>query len=65
MATIRQLRKNQGLSATQLAAKAGVSKQTVDRIEAGRPPVSREYVAKVCLALGKQITDVEGLNISD
>ncbi len=63
--TIRQIRENQGLSAEELAVKAGVSAQTVYRIERGKQPVGRVYVARVCRALGVDIKDVEGLNIRD
>lgn len=60
--TIRQIRENQGLSVEELAVRAGVSAQTVYRIEQGKP-VSRVYVARVCNALGVSIAQVEGLNI--
>ena len=59
---IRQIRENQGLRVEELAVKAGVSAQTVYRIEQGKP-VSRVYVARVCVALGVRIEDVESLNI--
>lgn len=62
--TIREIRENQGLSVEALAVKANVSAQTVYRIEQGKA-VSRVYVARVCIALGTSIPQVEGLNIRD
>lgn len=60
--TIKEFRENQGLTVSELANKAGISQQTVYRIEAGQP-VSRVYVAKVCRALGISIEEVESVNI--
>ena len=62
--TIRQIRESQGLTPTQLAAKANVSAQTVYRIERG-DPVGRVYIARVCNALGVKMDEVEGLNFRD
>lgn len=62
--TIREIRENQGLTPTQLAAKANVSAQTVYRIERG-DPVGRVYIARVCNALGVKMEDVSGLNFRD
>jgi len=61
---IREIREKQGLTPTQLAAKANVSAQTVYRIERG-DPVGRVYIARVCNALGVQMENVEGLNFRD
>jgi transcriptional regulator with XRE-family HTH domain len=64
MPTIRQLREDAGLTTTELAAKAGVSVQTLYRIERGEP-VSRMYVARVCKALNVAPDMVQGLKIKD
>lgn len=60
--TIKELRENKGWSVSQLAQLAGVSQQTIYRIEAGNA-VSRVYVARVCNALNVDINKVDGLNL--
>lgn len=61
---LRALRKNQGLSRTELAYKAGVSEKTIYRVETGQP-VRRETLARICNVLGVSVNEVEGLNILD
>jgi predicted transcriptional regulator len=71
MATIRQMRRNAGLTAEDLAHLAGVSLSTITRIERGSPPVTRLTAGKVVRALSEYvkrditIEDVEGLQIKE
>lgn len=61
---LRQLRKNKGMSRTELAYKAGVSEKTIYRAETGQP-VRRETLARICKILEIGIEEVEGLKILD
>lgn len=69
MATIKQIRRDAGLTAEDLARLAGVSLSTVVRVERGRPPVTRLTAGKVLHALSERIgrtltvEDVEGLQL--
>jgi transcriptional regulator with XRE-family HTH domain len=58
MATLKELRERAGLTAGQLALKAGVSYQTVRRLERGER-VSRVYLLRVLNALGAREDDIE------
>lgn len=50
--TIKSLRKKLGLTQTQLAQKAGVSKPTIIKMERSKGPVMRPVFVCVCAALG-------------
>lgn len=71
VATIKQLRQEAGLSAFELAHLASVSLSTVNRLERGRPPVTRLTAGRVLHALSQHLgrpiamNDVEGLQLKD
>ena len=53
-----QLRREQGLSQEELAAKVGVTRQTIGMIEAGRFNPSLALCVAICRALGKTLNDL-------
>jgi transcriptional regulator with XRE-family HTH domain len=60
---LKALRKEQGLSAEQIARKANVSVRHLRRLEAGqRPNTSAVTLAKVALALGTTMEHLLGLD---
>lgn len=61
--TIKALRKNLGLTQTQLAEKAGVSKPTIIKLERGEKPAMRSMLVCVCLALGVEPEDVTNVKL--
>jgi DNA-binding XRE family transcriptional regulator len=71
LATLKQLRQEAGLSAFELAHLAGVSLSTVNRMERGRPPVTRLTAGRVLHALSERLgrpvpmSEVEGLQLKD
>lgn len=48
---IRRIRKNQGLSQTQLGEKAGLRQETISLIETGNPSTTMETILSVLAAL--------------
>ncbi len=50
-------RANQGLSASELAVKAGLGRQTVSRIEKGEAEPRIATIGKLAKALGKKVED--------
>ena len=71
MQTVKELRIEARLTVLQLAAQAGVSISSINRIEHAKNPVKRLVVSKVLhtlsQALGRQIKieDIEGLELAD
>lgn len=71
MTTMKQLRQEAGLSAFDLAHLANVSISTINRIERGRPAVTRLTVGRVLYALSQRLgrtiamKEVEGLQLKD
>jgi transcriptional regulator with XRE-family HTH domain len=69
--TVKELRIEARLTVLQLAAQAGVSISSINRIEHAKNPVKRLVVSKVLhtlsQALGRQIKieDIEGLELAD
>lgn len=69
--TVKDLRIEARLTVLQLAAQAGVSISSINRIEHSKNPVKRLVASKVLhtlsQALGRQIRieDVEGLELAD
>jgi transcriptional regulator with XRE-family HTH domain len=57
-ARVVQLREANGWSAEELARKAAIAVDTVERIEAGKKPVYRTSLAKVARALGVEIDEI-------
>lgn len=56
---VRLLRARRGLSQTQLAAKAGISRNHLWRIEKGdRPKVGADVLARIASALGVSLSDL-------
>ncbi len=58
-------RANQGLTAGELAEKAGLGRQTVSRIEKGEAEPRLQTVGKIAKALGRRVEDFkkeEGLS---
>jgi len=52
---IRRVRKEQGLSQEEMAAKAGVSQQLISRIEKGKENISLITLKKISKALGRKV----------
>lgn len=50
---LRELREVEGLSVQQLAERAGISRMTLWRLEAGRQQPSLEIAGKLAAALGR------------
>ncbi|MFK0172676.1 helix-turn-helix transcriptional regulator [Streptomyces sp. NPDC090306] len=57
-ALLVRTRIEQGLSQTQLASKAGMSRQTLCNAERGRSNLTPQNLQKVATALNKQISDL-------
>ena len=55
---IRALRVEKGLSQEELAARVGVTRQTIGMIEAGRFNPSLALCVAICRALGKTLNDL-------
>ena len=53
---LKEIRQNKLMSKTELSRKAGVSSQTIDRIENGMP-CRIETKRKIILALGLELSD--------
>ena len=58
--TMRKLRRDQGLSQTELARKAGLSRASVQRYEANDTTPSVDRIAKIAQALGTTIDNLIG-----
>ena len=56
-ARVRRIRMRQGMSIRQIAAMAGVGKNTVSRIEDGNP-TTLATLERVCAALGVQVAEI-------
>lgn len=52
---LRELREAQGLTATQLAERCGLSQPTISKIENGKWSVSLDILSKICEALGTRV----------
>lgn len=71
MATLKQIRREAGLTAEDLAHLAGVSLSTIVRMERGTPPVTRLTAGKVLHAISQHtgraiaLSDVEGLQLKE
>jgi|tagenome__1003787_1003787.scaffolds.fasta_scaffold19675137_1 transcriptional regulator with XRE-family HTH domain len=66
MARLRALRINRGLSQEQLAARAGVARYTLTRLETGKAKrVHPSTRLKIAAALGVTIADVDELREND
>lgn len=55
---LRQARKSAGLSQTELADRAGISRRTVINLEAGDANISLSSLDTIALALGRSFTDL-------
>lgn len=54
-ARIAELRKSLGMNQEDLAAKCGLQRTTVSKIERGRFSVSVDMLSRICVALGARI----------
>ena len=56
---VRELRESQGLSVAQLAAKSGLTRQTIYNLERGdRPCPSADVLVRIARALGVAVEDL-------
>jgi len=60
-ATLRSERERQGLSQTELAARAGLSQPHIGYIERGKRAPTVESLKRIALALGKTATELVSL----
>ena len=52
---LRELREEQGLTATQLGEKCGLTQSTISKVENGKWSVSLDILSKICEALGARV----------
>lgn len=57
---IRELRQKLGLTAKNLAERAGTTEATISRIESGKQSLSQSWLQKIARALGVQIVELLG-----
>lgn len=71
MPTLRYLRTRSGMTAVELAAEAGVSTATINRMERGKTEVSLRIAYRVLNVLSNklgrsiEVDEVEGLRVKD
>lgn len=61
---IKTLRENKGLRGNELAERAGITPQTISRIEQGHTDVSFSTLRKILAAMGCSLTDIANQEIS-
>lgn len=52
---LRELREEQGLTATQLGEKCGLTQSTISKVENGKWSVSLDIMSKISAALGARV----------
>lgn len=50
-----ELRKEQGLTSTQLAERCGLTQSTISKVENGKWSVSLDILSKICGAMGAKV----------
>lgn len=61
--TLREVRERAGLSQNALAQKAGITIQTISRIENGLP-TKESTIEKICKIIGVSRNDITGVTIN-